>query len=304
MKKKIFYVMTLIALSGTASCDDNDEPQNDPASNAPGMAGTVSDTITIDMDALPTPAAVAEAIWDAYAQGYTKFAMKGSYEKLGCRELGLASMTNLWSPFTDMERVLLIDLTGVTGFPEVEAEPGVFMPELNINLGDYLYEIRLPEEVQVLASEIDSYVRKLSMPGVVHAKYYTLTPPQLYSVDAPKLKSVEGSIGLAQTVSSISFPSLTDFGEGFAKYSSNVKVDTLKLTAKGSFTMTYTEYNHLQEPISFGTFYSIDTESCTLYLHQDKKTDGGGSPAAAGNQWAGETWKKIVFTDDNGNATE
>ena len=303
MEKKFFYAMTLAALFGMASCDDNDEPQNDPASNAPGMAGTVSDTITIDMDALPTPATVAEAIWDAYGQGYTKFAMKGSYEKLGCYDSG-GGTGGYWSPFKDMERVLLIDLTGVTGFPEVEAEPGVFMPELNINLGDYLYEIRLPEEVQVLASEIDSYVRKLSMPGVVYAKYYTLTPPQLYSLDAPKLESVEGSIGLAQTVSSISFPSLTDFGEGFAKYSSNVKVDTLKLTAKGSFTMTYTEYNHLQEPISFGTFYSIDTESCTLYLHQDKKTDGGGSPAAAGNQWAGETWKKIVFTDDNGNATE
>lgn len=310
MRKKVFYAMAFITLFGMASCEENDEPLNDNTPAPPGASESVSDTITIDLDALSSPTIVAETIWDAYGQGYTKFVLKGSYEKLGCFDDGNWS-GELTSPFAGIERLSLIDLSGVTGFPEIEVEPGVFMRGLNADLGDYLYELRLPEEVEVLVNEIDSYVMKLSIPGVVRAMNRSLVPASLYSVDAPKLESIEGGIGLANYVSCLSFPRLTAFGDaefGWTGQYNAINIDTLKLTAPGTFTLELFETEKDpytgEDRITAGTFYGLNSESCTLFLNRDKKPNGGGTPIANGNEWAGETWKEIIFTDNNGNIAE
>lgn len=283
-------------------------------------AGTPSEVLFEINMADMTADEVRTAIQDALAGGNVNIKLIGEFEKTGIpTDASAVNPTYNQNPFFCTE-VEVIDLTEVTGWPEVDVDgtldyttwqpdmDGVYgLPSLafyGLNPTDQtpgypaLKEVRLPEEVQAIGAMglwQCSKLETLVAPGITHIGSSALAlNTSLASIELPKVDSVFTYAFANSSVQSVSLPNVhyIDYGT----FDGCTQLTSLTLSAEGDITlMFFTMMGY--EPFNF------DTAACDLVLNADKHYENGTAEpkATSENTWATDaqnsplTWKSITF---------
>lgn len=290
----------------TASADDKTASCTVTV-NEPGPDGK------IDMTGM-TAEEVRAAIDEALEAGVTEFSLSGEFEKLGMSTTA-SPMDSSWTtnPFlgTNIE---VIDLSGVTGWPEVDADglmdgnwqtapDGVYgLPAFAFSGlldGEYtlpeLREIILPEEVEALGSQSmwnNPKLEKVVCPGVkIVGNQCLVYCHSLASIDLPEATTIYTYAFRGTGLTSISLPKVVEFSYGLFNECPLTKVE---FTAAGNFTV----HEHPLASIGFGEpVFSFSTSACELVLNADKHYETGNATpqATSATNWCDTEWKSISF---------
>lgn len=297
LKSLLCYALAAAVFAGGGSCsDDKNEPPAEPG--------------TIDMTRM-TADEVTTAIKEALAAGVTEFKLKGEFAKIGIPAQASLTGFSTGNPFSD-SNVEIIDLTGVTDWPKVNAD-GTLDENQNFLPGDVrglpasafdgldggypaLREVKLPAEVKALG--IYAFIACEALTTVfcdgveeVGRQAFSFCSA-LTTVELPETTRIYGLAFLDSGLTSLSLPKATFFGTGVFN---GIHLTELRLTAPGDLTL---EEEHGVIFIPPNT-----AEQCSLTLNTDKHYDTGtASPKAVSeNQWATDyserplTWKSIAF---------
>lgn len=290
----------------TASADDKTASCTVTV-NEPGPDGK------IDMTGM-TAEEVRAAIDEALEAGVTEFSLSGEFEKLGMSTTA-SPMDSSWTtnPFIGTN-VEVIDLSGVTGWPEVDADglmdgnwqtapDGVYgLPAFAFSGqldGEYtlpeLREIILPEEVEALGSQSmwsNPKLEKVVCPGVkIVGNQCLVYCPSLASIDLPEATTIHTYAFRGTGLTSISLPKVVEFSYGLFNECPLTKVE---FTAAGNFTV----HEHPLASIGFGEpVFNFSTSACELVLNADKHYETGNATpqATSATNWCDTEWKSISF---------
>lgn len=305
LKSLLCYALAAAVFAGGGSCsDDKNEPPAEPG--------------TIDMTRM-TADEVTTAIKEALAAGVTEFKLKGEFAKIGIPTQASLFGFPAGNSFSG-SNVEVIDLTGVTDWPKVNAdgtrdENENFLPgdvrglparafdgltAYDNGEPDFLYpalrEVKLPAGVKALGSFAFlacPALTAVSCNGVEEVGLLTFSQcSALTTVELPETTKIYTNAFLGSGLTSLSLPKATFFGPGVFTC---LDLTELRLTAPGDLTL---------EEDSGSTFIPGKiAEQCSLTLNADKHYDTGtASPKAVSeNQWATDyserplTWKSIAF---------
>ena len=260
----------------------------------------------IYLDRFTTSEEVAEAIQKADRKGVKEYTLFGSFDKLG-----ISAETN---PFRKLHAEV-IDMTNVTGWPEVEADTvshtrtleGV--PNNSFGCGDsspdvyFLKKVILPECVKIVGQDAFRncrYLQEVIMRGVRMVSTNSFSGcSSLNQVDAPLLEIV-GTVafGDCDRWEKVYLPSVKEVGEvafehcDYLKeidlpeaiilrersFRSCEKLTTLELTSPGAISL------------SRDAFGGFESSACHLVLNGNKKEE------VSGNVWKEVVWKRISLT--------
>ena len=305
-KSLLCYALAAAVFAGGGSCsDDKNEPPAEPG--------------TIDMTRM-TADEVTTAVKEALAAGVTEFKLKGEFAKIGIPTQASLAGFPTGNPFYD-SNVEMIDLTGVTDWPEVNTN-GRIDVDFNLLPGDvrglparafdgwmvndngniyYVYpalrEVKLPAGVKalgILAFFSCEALTAVSCDGVEEVGRQAFSYcSALTTVELPETTKIYGAAFFGSGLTSLSLPKATFLGA--RAFNQCYDLTELRLTAAGDLTL---------EKDSGSTFIPGNTaEECSLTLNTDKHYDTGtASPKAVSeNQWATDyyerplTWKSIAF---------
>ena len=279
----------------------------------------VEDIYGINMEDM-TADEVRAAIQDAIADGIVNIKLIGEFEKIG-----IPTDASVYNPNYDQNpfyntAIELIDMTEVTGWPEVDVDgqldPSTWMPGpdgvyglpaftfYGLNPADQnssypaLREVRLPEEVKAIGAQEFwqcSALETVIAPGATHIGSSAFNfNGSLTDVEFPMAENVYTFAFSGSAVQSVSLPNAhyIDYG-AFDKCE---QLTSLTLTAEGDITL-------ISYPMMGYYPFNFNTSACDLVLNADKHYESGtASPKAASeNQWATDksnsplTWKSITF---------
>ena len=282
---------------------------------------TVEDgqSVEIDMTSM-TPEEVSAAIKEALAEGYVRFTMIGEFEKLGISsETHAMDTSSAWrdNPFYG-SNVEVIDLSGVTGWPQVDVDgaldPTTWMPATDEGFyglpqmafqgretgADYynypeLREVILSEEVETIGTTAfynSPKLEKVVCSGVKYVGTQSFSDcPSLKTIDLPEATAIYNYAFLRSGLTSLDLPKATTFNYGMVD--SCASLIEMRLTAPGDFTMNEDPMGDLLGK----SFFSFETASCDLVLNADKDArEGTALPKPTSEtRWFGHDWKSISF---------
>jgi len=259
---------------------------------------------------------VRAAIDEALAAGFTELRFTGDFAALGISTTA-SPMDSSWTdnPLIG-SNVEVIDLSGVTGWPEVDvdglldgtgstATDGVYgLPAFTFSGlldGEHTFpELRkviLPEEVEAIGSQAlwnNPKLETIVCPGVKYVGNQCLVFCSSFnSIDLPEATTVYTYAFRRTALTAISLPKVVDIHYGLFMECSLTR---LELTAEGDFTIHEDPLAAwgLGEPV-----FNFETASCELVLNADKHYGTGtASPkAASATNWFETEWGSITFTE-------
>ena len=257
---------------------------------------------------------VRAAIDEALAAGVTEFKLTGEFEQLGMSTTA-SPMDASWTgnPFVGTN-VEVVDLSGVTGWPEVDVDglldgngqisnDGVYgLPAFafsGLNNKEYTFpELRkviLPEEVETIGSQAfwnNPKLETIVCPGVKYVGNQCLVFCNAFnSIELPEATTIYTMAFKETGLTSISLPKVVEIHYGLFQ---DCPLTRLELTAAGDFTIH-------EDPLAFMGWgepvFNFETTSCELVLNADKHYESGtASPkAASATNWFDTEWSNISF---------
>lgn len=274
---------------------------------------------TIDMTSM-TAEEVSAAIKEALEEGVVEFTLTGEFEKMGISsETHPMDTTCAWrnNPFYG-SNVEVIDLSGVTGWPQVDVDgaldPTTLMPATDegfygfpkmafygreTGASNYNYpELRvviLPDDVETIgtiAFPNNPKLEQVVCKGVKYVGHQAFAfCPSMTSIELPEALHIYNYAFQETGLTSIDLPKATTFNYGLFKDCASLT--EVRLTAAGDFTMNENPMGDLLGE----SFFSFETASCDLVLNADKDArEGTALPKPTSEtRWFGHDWKSISF---------